>query len=353
MLVSGFEGTWINDEIKDLILNRHVGGVILFERNYENPLQLYELSREMQALAMKATKGIPLFISVDQEGGRVCRLKAPFSDFPFQSCLGKSQSEMLAFRFGQALALELKTVGVNMDYAPVLDVNTNPNNPIIGERALSDSPERVARLGYEIIQGFQKAGVIPVGKHFPGHGDTQADSHLELPYVRKDAAALEREELHPFAYAIDNGLEALMTAHVVYPAWDEKYPATFSTKILQGILREKLGFQGIVMSDDLEMKAVEKHYPFDSIPALGLEAGIDLFLVCHNKDKVAALHHSLLREIESGGALGANAKRSVERIRQLKSAIPHPVVPTDPPDFKIFSDRHRELIEEMETPLEW
>ncbi|MFQ5716101.1 MAG: beta-N-acetylhexosaminidase, partial [Nitrospinales bacterium] len=258
-------------------------------RNFVSIPQLHRLIRDVQRLASTRGSGIPLFISVDQEGGRVSRLKSPFSEFPSQSCLGKAQSEDLAFRFGQALAWELKAVGINMDFAPVLDVNTNPANPIIGNRALSDDPHWTARLGGAVVRGIRETGVLPVGKHFPGHGDTREDSHLELPRVQKDAAALDQTELLPFAHAIQEGLEAVMTAHVVYPAWDAEYPASFSKTILQDILRTKLNFQGLVISDDLEMKAVENHFPLESIPALGLDAGLDLFLICNSVEKTGAV----------------------------------------------------------------
>ncbi|MFQ5443939.1 MAG: beta-N-acetylhexosaminidase, partial [Nitrospinales bacterium] len=277
MLIAGFEGTKINSQIEDLILKHHVGGFILFERNYENPEQLFHLIQDMQKLAFSKPSRLPLFISVDQEGGRVARLSAPFSSFPFPCCLGAAKSEDLAFKFGQAMGQELAAVGINIDYAPVLDVNTNPHNPIIGNRAFSDDPKWAARLGADFIRGCREAGVLPVGKHFPGHGDTRVDSHLELPYVDRDAKTLEKVELHPFAQAIKNGVDILMTAHVVYRAWDDQFPATFSAKILQDILRKKLGYRGLIISDDLEMKAVENHFSFESFPQLGVSAGIDLF----------------------------------------------------------------------------
>ncbi|MCH8158134.1 MAG: beta-N-acetylhexosaminidase, partial [Nitrospinae bacterium] len=254
MLVAGFKGTTLNSELEELILNRRVGGLILFERNFENPDQLIRLISDLQSLALSCPASVPLFVSVDQEGGRVSRLKPPFSAFPPPACLGRARSESLARRFGLALGREMQAVGINMVYAPVLDVNTNPENPIIGTRALSDRPEWAARLGTAVIEGIREAGVLPVGKHFPGHGDTGQDSHLELPYVHRDAASLEEVELAPFAEAVKHGLEVVMTAHVIYSAWDSQLPATFSPKILQEILRQKMGFEGLIISDDLEMK---------------------------------------------------------------------------------------------------
>ncbi len=349
MIVAGFDGVSLNPQIGGLIRDCHIGGVILFGRNYETPAQLHRLVRDLQDAALDHPPHLPLFVSVDQEGGRVSRLKTPFSDFPPMCCLGEARSEELAYRFGKALARELAAVGINMDYAPVLDVHTNPKNPIIGDRALSGQPEWVARLGSAIIRAFKEDGIVPVGKHFPGHGDTALDSHLELPYVDRSAAGLETTELYPFAQAVRDGLEAVMTAHVVYRAWDEKYPATFSKKILQGILREKLGFDGVIVSDDMEMKAVEDHFPSESLAALGLDAGIDLFLICNNPDKVRPFQEQMLRALDNGGLGAGRADRSVQRSVQLKKRLAP--VPGGAPDFQSWAESHRKLAGEMRAFL--
>jgi len=181
MMVAGFEGTELNSHIEDLIVNQGVGGLILFERNFENPEQLTRLIGDLQKLALSTPPYKPLFISVDQEGGRVSRLGPPFTRFPDPCCLGNAQSESLARRFGLALGREMRAVGINLDYAPVLDINTNPDNPIIGKRAFSGKPEWASILGVAFLHGFQEAGVLAVGKHFPGHGDTSLDSHLATP----------------------------------------------------------------------------------------------------------------------------------------------------------------------------
>ncbi len=349
MLVTGIEGTTLTPQTEDLVRNRGIGGVILFERNYESPEQLLHLIRDLQAAARSNPESAPLFISVDQEGGRVSRLKAPFTSYPDPACLGKAKSESLAYRFGLALGTELNAVGINMDYAPVLDVNTNPQNPIIGNRALSDETQWASRLGCAIIRGFIESGVIPVGKHFPGHGDTSQDSHLELPCVKRDPASLERTELPPFAEAVKNGLEVIMTAHVIYTAWDEALPATFSKMILQEILREKMGFEGLIISDDLEMKAIENHFPFDQIPSLGIKAGIDLFLICHDTDKVKALQDLMVKKLESGQIPSDAVARSAEKIIRLKNRIAPAVTETQ--DLYALAEAHREIAAEMKSYL--
>ena len=204
MLIAGFDGTCLNSKLEKLIVNSGIGGLILFERNFKDPDQLIELISGLQSLAMSSAS-VPLFISVDQEGGRVARLKSPFSAFPQPSCLGRAQSESLAKRFGLALGREMQAVGINMVYAPVLDVNTNPANPIIGTRALSDSPEWAARLGKSVIDGIQEAGVYPVGKHFPGHGDTDKDSHKTLPTISHSKQRINKVELVPFTRLLSMG----------------------------------------------------------------------------------------------------------------------------------------------------
>lgn len=345
MIITGIEGTTLTKEAERVIRLYTPGGVILFPRNYKNPKQLYELIRDLQALAREVSPGWPLFISVDQEGGKVARLTEPFTQFPEPGCLGLADSHELAYRFGSALAMELKSVGINMDYAPVLDVNTNPENPIIGMRAFSTDPLRAGVLGVAFLNGMQDLGMVAVGKHFPGHGDTAQDSHLELPTVDRDEATLEQVELAPFAHAVENGLRAVMTAHVMYPAWDKKLPATLSRQILKNILRARLGFQGIVISDDLEMKAIDNHYKVEELAGMGVEAGLDMFMICHSAEKVAALHDTLVRGIEKGKISAGSVEMSMERIHEVKSRLAKP--PSSPPDPDDWEIDHSRLAKEM------
>lgn len=347
MLIAGFEGTRLTPETEDLIRNHHIGGLILFGRNYENPEQLRCLIADLQKTALSSSTGLPLFISVDQEGGRVARLPAPFTDYPPASCLGHARSESLAFRFGQALATELLEVGINMDYAPVLDVNTNPDNPIIGDRAFSTDPEWASRLGAAFIRGFQETGMLAVGKHFPGHGDTRLDSHLDLPTVDRTLDILEKVELMPFRDNIH--MPAVMTAHVMYPAWDPQFPATFSKIILQKVLRQRLGFKGVIISDDLEMKAVEKHWPVETIPALGVNAGVDIFLICHSQEKIRNLHNRLTEEVEQGAIPHQSIEHSVTRIMKLKDTIKP--IPEKNSNLSSWGDAHQKLADEMRSHL--
>ncbi|QPJ66760.1 MAG: beta-N-acetylhexosaminidase [Candidatus Nitrohelix vancouverensis] len=348
MLIIGFEGTSLNREIEEWIVDRKIGGLILFERNYENPAQLHALTNAIQNLA-RSSGAADVLISVDQEGGRVSRLGAPFTAFPSPCCLGAARSEPLARRFGAALATELLATGVNMVYAPVLDVNSNPDNPIIGKRAFSDSPEWAGRLATAFAAGVREAGVVPVGKHFPGHGDTDRDSHLELPGVDRPADSLEQVELPPFAMAIRDGLEAIMPAHVTYSAWDASGPATFSSYILQDILRGQLGFEGVVISDDLEMKAIEDHYSSELVPEYGVAAGIDQFLICHNPDKIRLFQEKLAEGMDKGRIDMGRVNRSVERIMKLRRSLKPS--PAEAPRFEELTEAHRAVAEEMQSHL--
>ena len=343
MIVSGFEGTCLNSRTEKLINEQGIGGLILFERNYHNPKQLKNLIDDLQSLT--AQNSPPLFISVDQEGGRVARLKEPFTQFPPMCCLGEANSDDLAYRFGIAMGKEMKAVGINMDYAPVLDVHSNPENPIIGNRAISSNPEVVARLGCKIIQGFKDAGTFPVGKHFPGHGDTSQDSHLTLPRVERSKESLEKMELVPFAQAFQEGLEVIMTAHVVYPAWDENFAATFSKYILNDMLRKKMTFQGLVMSDDLEMRAVTQTP--EELPSLAINAGVDLFLICHDLDKVTRLQDAMIDGIETGKIPHETVDNSFNRIMKSKEKL----TDNKEMDLEQILGENQKLAEEMRSYL--
>ncbi len=346
MLISGFEGTTFDSQTEDFIATHQLGGLILFERNFRDPDQLLQLIQSLQEFAKKNLPA-PLFISVDQEGGRVSRLGTPFTAFPHPSYLDRARSEDLAQRFGKALASELQAVGVNMVYAPVLDVDSNPDNPIIGRRAFSDNAEWAGKLACAFARGVRSTKVIPVGKHFPGHGDTDRDSHLELPSVNRSAQSLEETELPPFTRAVEEGLEAIMPAHVIYSAWDKNNPATFSHFILQEILRKRLGFEGIVISDDLDMKAIDDNYPEDSVPVQGLLAGIDMFLVCHDLKKISRLQKRLMKGLDEGEVPADLVENSVERILKLKKQMIVP--PAGPSRVVQLADEHQSLVDEINS----
>jgi beta-N-acetylhexosaminidase len=298
-LIGSLPGTTIPAELRSLAKEFDLGGVILFGRNIEAPEQVAELSAESEALG----RTMPAWVSVDQEGGRVARLKEPFTKWPPMATLGRAgqQSALLAERFAKALAEELLAVGITLDYAPVLDIHTNPNNPVIGDRALAERAEDVAKLGRVIIRGLQGAGLAACGKHFPGHGDTSTDSHFELPLVEHLPDRLRAIEFEPFRAAVAEQVAFIMTAHVLVPALDEQRPATLSPNVVQRFLRDELKFDGVILSDDLEMKAVSAHYDVPDAAVQAIQAGCDAVLVCQgNVDLQGRTLEALVKAVESG-----------------------------------------------------
>lgn len=313
LLICGFEGYTPSKEMEQLIKEYQIGGVILFSRNIKDPQQTARLCNSLQRMA-----GIPLFISVDQEGGKVSRLPKPFTQFPGNAAIGKSDSVKLAYSFGEITAKELKAVGINMDFAPVLDVNTNPQNPVINERAFSDNPIKVSMLGLSVIAGLQDNGIIACCKHFPGHGDTSLDSHYKLPIVEHDLERLREVEFLPFIQAVQNGVAAIMTAHVIYKSIDEKYPASTSEKIIHNLLRREMGFSGLVITDDLEMKAITDNYNMEEAAILAVSAGADIILICKDHERQKAVRNALIKAVKDKIISEGRIDESIERIDAIK-----------------------------------
>jgi len=297
LAIVGFNGHSVPDELRRLVAEFDLAGVIYFPRNIDSPEQVADLSRQVSDLKREW----PLWISVDQEGGRVARFRRPFTEWPAAMTLGRSGDDALAARFATAMATELRAVGVNLDYAPVLDVLTNPKNPVIGDRALSESADAVARIGAVVIRALQDAGVAACGKHFPGHGDTSVDSHEALPLVEHDRRRMDAVEFVPFVRAIEAGVATLMTAHVFAPALDERNIASFSTAVVDRLLKQILGFKGVVLSDDLGMKAVSATHSPGEAAVAAVVAGCDVVLLCnHTIDEQVDALEALIRAAEAG-----------------------------------------------------
>lgn len=276
LAIVGFDGHTAPSSLKALAREFDLAGVILFARNVSSPAQVADLAREIHSLA----RDLPLWISVDQEGGRVARLRRPFTEWPPMITLGRASDDQLAARFARALAAELRAVGINLDYTPVLDLHTNPANTVIGDRAFGDRPADVARLGRVIIRTLQSEGIAACGKHFPGHGDTSADSHHALPVVEHPPERLREVELVPFRAAIEEGVASIMTAHLLIPSLDEERPVSLSRTIIHGWLREELRYQGLVISDDLGMRAITDRYGAEEAAVAAIGAGCDAVLLC-------------------------------------------------------------------------
>jgi beta-N-acetylhexosaminidase len=314
-LMGSFSGTTLPAEIRSLAREFDLGGVILFSRNVESPEQVAELTAECESLG----QSMPAWVSVDQEGGRVARLKEPFTRWPPMATLGRAGSDALAERFARALAAEVRAAGFTLDYAPVLDIHTNPKNPVIGDRALAEQAGDVARLGRIIVRTLQEEGVAACGKHFPGHGDTSQDSHHELPLVEQPPDRLRAVEFVPFREAIAAGVQFIMTAHVLVPSLDEERPATLSPRVVQAILRNELGFDGVILSDDLEMKAISARHAAADAAVAAIGAGCDAVLICSgDADAQAATLEALVKARESGSIPVQRLDDAFRRLRRAK-----------------------------------
>jgi beta-N-acetylhexosaminidase len=318
MFCVGFAGTSIPVEMRQLI-DRGVGGAVLFRRNFTDAQQFADLCSELKCHA-----GRPFFSSIDQEGGRVIRLGAPFTQVPSMRTIGLTGDAELARQIGALLAKELRAANVDMDFAPVLDVDTNPANPVIADRSFGRTPELVSKMGLALIDGLQQEGVAACGKHFPGHGDTSQDSHLDLPRLPHGMERLNEVELPPFAAAARAGVTAIMTAHVVFEAIDPDSPATMSRAVLTGLLRERLGFEGVIVSDDLEMKAIANHYKLEEVIVRSANAGVDLFSICYTPATQNEAIDVLVRAVERGDVARETIDTAGRRLDRLCAKFVRP-----------------------------
>ena len=311
VISTGIPGPRLDRQTRRVLDHLWPSGIILFERNVESVNQLRDLTRELHALPSR-----PL-ISIDHEGGPVLRLGPPFTQFPAAARVGRDGAADLAYAIGQAMGVELASVDIDINFAPVLDVNSNRRNPIIGERAFASTPEHVATASIAFLRGLLAGGVLPCGKHFPGHGDTDRDSHLELPIVRRSRAGLERTELPPFRAAIAAHVPMLMTAHVLYEDLDDRDPATLSRYILHDLLRQQLRFRGVVVSDDLQMRAVSAKQSVADAALASLRAGVDWLLICNDLDQSCQVGERLVTAVATGELDGQTLAASAGRVGNL------------------------------------
>lgn len=319
LMIAGFKGTKVSEEIKSLIHDYHIGGIILFGRNIGTPEEIARLTSGLQAEAKKAGYSVPLLICIDQENGVVRRLGEGTTIIPGAMLLGATQDSENARKAGALTGKELKALGINWNLAPVVDVNNNPKNPVIGVRSFGENPNQVAEMAEQAMVGMQSAGVMTTLKHFPGHGDTNVDSHLDLPVIAHDLKRLHEVELVPFKRCIQAGADAVMSAHVYFPALESEVntPATLSRPIITGLLREELGFQGVITTDCMEMDAIAKGIGTVQGCVKAVQAGVDFVMVSHlfNLQKQAIL--ALKEAVENGGISEQQVDESVERIEKL------------------------------------
>ena len=331
VIATGIPTTRLDAATRRSLAELAPSGIVLFRRNFSDVDQLRALVRELHALPSR-----PL-VCIDHEGGAVVRLAEPFTHFPAAADIARAGDPDLAYAVGLAMGRELAAVGIDVDFAPVLDVDSNPANPIIGKRSFGGDAERVAAFGVATMRGLLAAGVLPCGKHFPGHGDTDLDSHLELPRVARSRAALESTELPPFRAAIGAGIPLLMTAHVVYTALDPQRPATLSPPILRDLLRRELGFTGVVVSDDLEMRAVAAHHDIAEAALAALAAGVDWLLVCNHLEVSLRVAARLRAGLDSGELRRPLVEAAARRVRSLR-------VPADRIVIALPDESHRHLL---------
>ncbi|MBW2104917.1 MAG: beta-N-acetylhexosaminidase [Deltaproteobacteria bacterium] len=318
LFIGGMPGHKLDTNTIRLIKDYHLGGIILFRKNIVDPIQLARLCRDIQKVSF-TNSGIPLFLAIDQEGGRVARLKEPFTQFPGNAAIGASPDpEESALRFASTTAKEMSLVGLNMNMAPVLDVAQPNMDPHLAGRCFSHDPIQITRLGRIVIDTLQQAGIMAVGKHFPGSGKSDRDPHLNLPTVHATLEEMESVHLPPFAGAIAAGVSAIMSSHATYPTLDPGVPATLSSKIMTELLREKMGFGGLVISDDLEMGAIEKERPLPEGAADAFIAGVDLLLICNNQERLIESLELIRNKVLRGDISYERLGESLERIASCK-----------------------------------
>ena len=323
LFYTGIPGPILDSETRRLHRDFPFGGVVLFRHNLSTPRQVRALVDNIHRLDPE----LPPLVAIDHEGGRVHRFDAPFTHFPSAATVAAHGLPSVRAA-ATAMGRELAAVGIDLDFAPVLDVASNPRNPIIGDRAFGTTPERATRAALTAFRALRSQGLLTCGKHFPGHGDTTSDSHLELPVVERSRRALQATELFPFARAIAAGIPMLMTAHVHYPALDPELPATLSHRILTGLLRRRMAFRGVICSDDLEMRAIADHYDPGDAAVRALAAGADLLLFCHRQDQLRIAIAAVERALDDGRlppARIAQARRRVVGLIRWRLRRPHRV----------------------------
>ncbi len=313
-LMVGFDGTTFNADLEFLIAKLKVGGIILFSRNLETPEQIARLCKDCQAAA--AAEGLPpLFVSIDQEGGQVARLKPPFTQFPGLPAMGGVED---AIDFARVTAAELKEIGVNMDMAPVMDVAFPEIESIMAGRSFGGDPQWVANMGVAMIDALQQRGIMAVAKHFPGIGRTVLDSHLTLPDLDVAAEILHETDLVPFRAAVKSRVAGIMLSHIRYLGFDPDWPASLSPAVTADLLRRRMGYEGVVMTDDLDMGAIKPAYDMETAIGRILSADVDIALICHKGPDIELAFHTMRRAMERDARLLKMGMRSMERIIVLK-----------------------------------
>jgi beta-N-acetylhexosaminidase len=324
LFLAGLAGPEIDTDTVDLIRRYHLGGIIIFSRNVREPLQLARLCRDLQKISME-NSGFPLLLAIDQEGGRVARLKPPFSQFPGNEAIGNSpNSNESALQYASITAKEMTLVGLNMNLAPVMDVTQPDMDSHLLGRTFSHDPSVVARLGEIVIEALQQDGVMAVAKHFPGLGRSNLDPHRDLPTVNAPLEEMDSIHIPPFAAAVTARVSAIMTSHAVYPALEPGVPATLSRNIISNLLREQMNFKGLIISDDLEMGAIARDKELPEATAQAFKAGVDILLICSNQRLVIASIENIRDKVLRGQIPEERLHDSLKRIEKYKKRFLYP-----------------------------
>lgn len=322
LFISGFNGFELAPETIKFLSEAKIGGTILFSHNYQNPGQIAELTNQIQ----ETSATLPLWICVDQEGGRVQRFKKPFTKIPDAATIGNYDSPKATFEIAEIIGRELKAVGVNVNFCPVADIATNIRNPVIGPRSYGSTEEQVTKMVTAMVRGHLVSGVQPCVKHFPGHGDTSTDSHFALPKIDTPLEVLKEREFKPFIKAFKSRCSMVMTAHIINPKIDPKFPATLSKIVIQDILRKDLRFTKLVISDDMEMKAITDHFGPEDAPRLALDAGCDL-LIYRSENATQLAYEALIKALEKGKLLPEVVLLAAQRSQLIKKEVLLPYTP--------------------------
>lgn len=316
MILAGVQGTTLDDQAKQMIADQKVGGIIFYANNVTT---LEGTAKFVQSIKeTNQSNPVPIFMSVDQEGGKVSRMPENVESIPSNKKVGQTKDSALAETMGELLARQVQLAGFNVDFAPVLDVNSNPKNPVIGDRSFGSSADLVSRMGIAEMKGLRNEGIIPVVKHFPGHGDTSVDSHLDLPVVNKTEKQLAELEWIPFQAAVKEQVEAVMVAHILFPKLDPDHPASLSDVIIGEHLRGKFKYNGVVITDDLSMGAIAKNFKLNEAALATVKAGSDILLVAHSYESGKTIFDTLMNAVKSGDISESRIDESVYRILALK-----------------------------------
>ncbi len=346
MFMVGLPGPELGKPTEDFLAEYQPGGIIYFAHNYERPALIAELSETVQETRGRGNQAeLPLFIAVDHEGGRVQRFLKPFTHFPEPAALGEIDSPKLAFMVAEVMARELRAVGVNLDFFPLCDINTRPSNPVIGRRSFGADGELVSRMASAMVRGFMANRVIACAKHFPGHGDTTVDSHFDLPKVNMPWPELMKRELKPFARVIKSRVDMIMTAHILNQALDPLYPATLSFSTITNCLRKELRYGKLVITDDLTMDAVAKHFGEEDSIALAINAGCDILLY-RTEEKGRQAMDLAFKFLASGRISAEQVEAAYLRIKEVKERMlfPHRAPVMEDIGKVIGCDAHQEIL---------